>query len=649
MVRRFASLLAATTLGLVALTSAPAVAGAPEQAAGDALIPFQAEIMLLVELGAFSDALPPVVRQVHDDWKSYAAGMDRAELMSWLSDVDVQGSGLMINLAAPIEPAIVDTLSMLSAQDMAALDSGNTISLDAMVYGRAWTLLDDRSWGNTGSGSTATTVGTPPPGATIAPSGPTATSAPSVNEPSSPSAAAPDTGIASNPGSTDRVITGAPRVGFGLPANATASATSTPVPGAPTASTVTPTATTIDGTGNNTSAGAEQQDSALSGGSKTTSSNSSGSSSVAVIALAAGALLIAIGVGVAMMRRRGRTAAGTTPATNSIDTARRFDDVLAAGRRLSRQMEPAALDRAICDEARTILDGSMAVLVKTSSGRPVVSATSAIDTPDDTATSVDTATIDTAAVDPGAIDRSAISRTIDTAQATRTVGTEPLVGGRTAATLTVPIASAGTVIAALAVIRDESRPFDSEDQDLLARLASLAGVALEGASRHDQLTEMTFTDALTTLANRRRLDRDLQNLLSTPVAFVMVDIDHFKHFNDTNGHPAGDELLRQVSKVLAENVRPNDVVYRYGGEEFSVLLPDSTADDARQIAERLCSAVATTEFVGGSTQPGGRLTISVGVATTNLPDAVTLKQQADRALYDAKQSGRNRVVIAPTN
>ncbi len=125
----------------------------------------------------------------------------------------------------------------------------------------------------------------------------------------------------------------------------------------------------------------------------------------------------------------------------------------------------------------------------------------------------------------------------------------------------------------------------------------------------------------------------------------MVDIDHFKTFNDTNGHAAGDLALQQVARLLRENVRPNDRVYRYGGEEFCVLLPETDATEAAQVAERVRRAVEGATIPGGEHQPGGRVTISVGVADTALGHD-DLVERADAALYGAKESGRNRVVVA---
>jgi diguanylate cyclase (GGDEF)-like protein len=186
----------------------------------------------------------------------------------------------------------------------------------------------------------------------------------------------------------------------------------------------------------------------------------------------------------------------------------------------------------------------------------------------------------------------------------------------------------------------------------LETLAPYTAAALASADRHGSMTHMALVDGLTSLGNRRRLDHDLSATLQKavaaglPVAFAMVDVDHFKNYNDSHGHGAGDEALRQVASVIAAHVRDSDIVYRYGGEEFSILLPGSNAEEAQSVAERVRAAVQDASFPGEEMQPGGTLTVSVGVATlaSSTPDA--LKARADTALYDAKSNGRNQVVMA---
>jgi len=161
-------------------------------------------------------------------------------------------------------------------------------------------------------------------------------------------------------------------------------------------------------------------------------------------------------------------------------------------------------------------------------------------------------------------------------------------------------------------------------------------------------------DGLTGLFNRRRLDEVLPRYLSradyekSPMSVVMTDVDHFKKFNDTYGHQAGDLVLFEVAKVLRERCRPSDFVARYGGEEFTVILPGANAEEALVVAERLRVAVEglCIKQESGSLLP--TVTISLGIAEAGFREAVpSVLDRADRALYQAKESGRNQSQIAP--
>ncbi len=160
-------------------------------------------------------------------------------------------------------------------------------------------------------------------------------------------------------------------------------------------------------------------------------------------------------------------------------------------------------------------------------------------------------------------------------------------------------------------------------------------------------------DGLTGLHNRRWLEETLPRVVarhqrdSRSCAVVMVDIDHFKEYNDTYGHPAGDRVLTVAARVMSSNVRPTDLVARYGGEEFLVILPDTDLGGARVAAARLRDAVGRAAI---STTEGAGLppiTISLGVALLHEGQScAALVQSADAALYQAKRNGRNRVEIA---
>jgi two-component system, cell cycle response regulator len=173
--------------------------------------------------------------------------------------------------------------------------------------------------------------------------------------------------------------------------------------------------------------------------------------------------------------------------------------------------------------------------------------------------------------------------------------------------------------------------------------------ALEVAN--ERLARLAETDGLTGLHNHRSLRQHLQreiersNRNRLPLSLLMIDVDHFKQYNDRHGHPAGDEVLRQLARLMDADRRANDLCARYGGEEFVMLLVDTEKQTAALVAERLLRHVASHDFPHADTQPGGRLSISVGVASypVDAASAAALVEAADQALYQAKREGRNRV------
>jgi len=168
------------------------------------------------------------------------------------------------------------------------------------------------------------------------------------------------------------------------------------------------------------------------------------------------------------------------------------------------------------------------------------------------------------------------------------------------------------------------------------------------------LERLSVTDELTGLANRRRLTAELEREVRRSArhgrafAVLMLDVDHFKRFNDTWGHPVGDALLKRLSSVLRECVRDVDTVARYGGEEFLVIMPEATVADAAKVAERIRSAVEKDRFTpeGGTEQVHATVSIGCAAFPEHAETAVTLVEAADQALYRSKQAGRNRVTAA---
>lgn len=162
---------------------------------------------------------------------------------------------------------------------------------------------------------------------------------------------------------------------------------------------------------------------------------------------------------------------------------------------------------------------------------------------------------------------------------------------------------------------------------------------------------LSYIDDLTGIYNHRffiqqlNMEIERQKRYATPLSLLMIDIDYFKHYNDTNGHLAGDQALRAIALLIQHGVRQTDIIARYGGEEFSAILINTEKQGAKRIAERVRRNVADTRFPNERFQPNGDLTVSIGVGTFS-PSISTLTgliRDADKALYRAKRAGRNRV------
>ena len=213
--------------------------------------------------------------------------------------------------------------------------------------------------------------------------------------------------------------------------------------------------------------------------------------------------------------------------------------------------------------------------------------------------------------------------------------------------LAIPMVVGAQVIGVIELCAAPVAEGSTDAVAVLETMAIHAASAIEGARLHQQTSDMAMSDALTGLSNRRRFDEDLRVECASsarhdrPVSVLMVDVDHFKSYNDTFGHQAGDRALQAVGRLLGGSLRAGDGAYRYGGEEFTLILREAPAEDAAATAERLRAAVE--HHFSGPDEPR-TVTISVGVATAGAsasPEA--LVAEADAALYEAKRGGRNRV------
>ncbi|SDJ36271.1 sensor domain-containing diguanylate cyclase [Salimicrobium halophilum] len=194
-------------------------------------------------------------------------------------------------------------------------------------------------------------------------------------------------------------------------------------------------------------------------------------------------------------------------------------------------------------------------------------------------------------------------------------------------------------------------PITDEWVDQVLPLTHQASIALYQSKLYNRIEELAQKDGLTGLFNQRVFQQDIERFLAgkkqAPVSLVLMDIDHFKVYNDTNGHLLGNEVLTQLADILEASVKSFGHAYRFGGEEFVLLLPDTSLVDAKDIAETIRNLIETTEFPSESSQPGKILTVSVGVSSTELDEtmcAEELIEITDEALYEAKSSGKNKVV-----
>lgn len=203
----------------------------------------------------------------------------------------------------------------------------------------------------------------------------------------------------------------------------------------------------------------------------------------------------------------------------------------------------------------------------------------------------------------------------------------------------------------MVLIRGRARAFSEHDVNMFVRLSRLFQVVLDKILVHERTRALSLKDDLTGLYNRRFFNQAYESewqrcqRYNRSLAILMIDIDNFKHYNDTHGHLMGDAVLKNVARVLQTILRKSDILARYGGEEFVILLPESSGEQAKQAAAKLRHAIEVEPFAHENQQPDGRLTVSIGVAgfPEDTADKDELLRLSDKALYLAKKAGKNCV------
>jgi diguanylate cyclase (GGDEF)-like protein len=219
--------------------------------------------------------------------------------------------------------------------------------------------------------------------------------------------------------------------------------------------------------------------------------------------------------------------------------------------------------------------------------------------------------------------------------------------------LCVPMMAQSEALGVLHLAQSDNNPMTESKQRLAVTMAEHIAMALSNLKLHETLRSQSIRDPLTGLFNRRFMEESLELEIrratrnQRPLGVIMIDLDHFKHFNDTFGHEAGDTLLRELGALLQTNIRGEDIACRYGGEEFTLSLPEGSLEVTRQRADFLREAIKHIDMQHRS-QPLGRITASMGVAL--FPEhgrtGKALLESADAALYKSKNDGRDRVTTS---
>ncbi len=218
--------------------------------------------------------------------------------------------------------------------------------------------------------------------------------------------------------------------------------------------------------------------------------------------------------------------------------------------------------------------------------------------------------------------------------------------------VTIPLKIEKEIVGVLNINDGEQDSFEESSLEFVLDISDFISMSVSNAILYEQTKQLAVTDGLTGISNRPNMEQALQNEFErsmrygAPLSVVLLDVDHFKGVNDTYGHQKGDEILVAVASLLKKVCRTNDIAARYGGEEFLMILPQSNAQGAFKIAERLREEMMKMNFTGN--ESNFSVTTSCGVAELNrdfIKNTDQLVAIADHALYEAKNSGRNKTII----
>lgn len=217
-----------------------------------------------------------------------------------------------------------------------------------------------------------------------------------------------------------------------------------------------------------------------------------------------------------------------------------------------------------------------------------------------------------------------------------------------------PLHKKNVLIGVLCVFSFEETQFTLKELNLLKMVTTPAALLIENVELFEKTKILSITDGLTQIYNRRHFEKVLGEVIQNAkeknesVSFCICDIDYFKHYNDSNGHPAGDKVLKEIADMLRKGVKGSDIVARYGGEEFVIIFPNTPKEIAFKLCEALRKTIDEHKFPYEEKQPNGNLTLSFGIAhfPTDADSVETLIKKADEALYKAKAMGKDMVVMA---